>query len=287
MFNTLEFVPNHKPAKEKDIKTCSTFLNTHNRVLVITGAGVSTESGIPDYRSEGVGSFARSSSRPVQFQDFVSKPEVRQRYWARNYVGWPRFSSIEPNYNHIFLKKLEELFIVSCVVTQNVDNLHFKAKSKNVIELHGSAYRVICLKCTYSVQRHLFQRKLKDLNGYIEVSPEIRPDGDTELPQRVESSFKVPPCPNCGGILKPDIVFFGDNVPKSKVEAVEKEVLACDSILVLGSSLSTLSGYRIILHAKRLAKPIAIINIGPTRADSSALLKINAKCSDILSRIQL
>lgn len=152
--------------------------------MVITGAGVSTESGIPDYRSEGVGLFARSGTKPVQFQEFLKFPKVRQRYWARNFVGWPNFSSIHPNQNHIVLKKLEDAKKIQRIITQNVDNLHGKAGSNPVIELHGTAFKVVCLNCDYSISRHEFQRVLADINKAIVVAPQnVRPDGDIDLAQ--------------------------------------------------------------------------------------------------------
>lgn len=160
------------------------FFKHHKNILVITGAGVSTESGIPDYRSEGVGLFARSTTRPIQYQEFVKHPKVRQRYWARNFVGWPSFSSVQPNQNHIILNKLENTKKVKRIITQNVDNLHRKAGSTNVIELHGTAYKVVCLSCSFYISRHDFQGVLRDLNNEIVVAPQaVRPDGDIDLPQ--------------------------------------------------------------------------------------------------------
>lgn len=182
--HNLAFVPKHGPASSEHIKLLCDYLDSHRHLLVLTGAGVSTESGIPDYRSEDVGLFARSSTKPVQFQEFLRKPEVRRRYWARNYVGWPRFSSFQPNHNHYILSNMEKAYKVSCVITQNVDNLHTKAGSSNIIELHGTAFKVICLQCGYTVARKTFQKVLGQLNSNIVISPQtIRPDGDTELDQ--------------------------------------------------------------------------------------------------------
>lgn len=281
--HNLAFVPKHRPASNEHIKLLCDYLDSHRNFLVLTGAGVSTESGIPDYRSEDVGLFARSTTKPIQFQEFLRKREVRRRYWARNYVGWPRFSSFQPNDNHYILSNMEKAYKVSCVITQNVDNLHIRAGSSNVIELHGTAFKVICLQCGYSVGRHTFQKVLDHLNSNLVISPRtIRPDGDTELAQEIVDNFKVPDCPQCGGILKPKIVFFGDNVPKSVLDSVDNEVAKCDALLVLGTSLSTYSGLRIIHRVSELKKPIAIINIGPTRGDSFADLRINARCGDVL-----
>uniref|UniRef100_A0A1B6BZS2 Deacetylase sirtuin-type domain-containing protein n=1 Tax=Clastoptera arizonana TaxID=38151 RepID=A0A1B6BZS2_9HEMI len=284
----LSFVPKHNPVSEIDIKALTSFINEKQRILVLTGAGISTESGIPDYRSEGIGLFAQNGTKPTQFQEFVKKKEVRQRYWARNYVAWPRFSSIQPNYTHNFLKEMEKTK-VSYIITQNVDNLHFKAGSKKVIELHGTSFRVMCLSCPYTIDRYLFQQKLEEINLFSNIVLPVnlvRPDGDIDLPKDIVDRFTVPSCPKCGSILKPDVVFFGDNVSKHVVNLVEKEVFNCDSVLVLGSTLATYSAYKIILQAEKLKKEIVIVNIGNTRADDHAHLKINAKCSDILSKVE-
>lgn len=281
--HNLAFVPKHCPARSEHVKLLYEYLDSHRNFLVLTGAGVSTESGIPDYRSEAVGLFARSTTKPIQFQEFLRKPDVRRRYWARNYVGWPRFSSFQPNHNHYILSNMEKSYKVSCVITQNVDNLHTRAGSSNVIELHGTAFKVICLQCRHTIGRHTFQKILEQLNSNVVISPQtIRPDGDTDLSQELVDNFKVPDCPQCGGILKPKIVFFGDSVPKLVINSVDYEIAKCDALLVLGTSLSTYSGLRIIHTISELKKPIGIINIGPTRGDSFADLRINARCGDVL-----
>ncbi|KAK7874220.1 hypothetical protein R5R35_006262 [Gryllus longicercus] len=284
--SSLSFAPKHKPVTSEDITLMKIFLSSNSKILVLTGAGISTESGIPDYRSEGVGLYAQSTSRPIQFQDFVKSPRLRKRYWARNYVGWPRFSSIVPNVTHFALRRLESEMRLSSIVTQNVDELHRKAGCKNVVELHGSAYRVICLHCRYEVHRHLFQETLNKLNPSISiVSQSVRPDGDVDLPQDFVEQFVVPNCPDCSGILKPDIVFFGDNVPRERVDFVKNLVNTSDALLVLGSSLFVFSGYRFILQAAELEKQIAIVNIGETRGDKHAHLKIDKKCGEIFSNL--
>lgn len=179
------FVPKHKPVKEEDIDKLARLLSVSKNIVILTGAGVSTESGIPDYRSEGVGLYARSTNRPVQYRDFLKAENVRKRYWARNYVGWPRFSSFSPNAIHMSISKLtNESGVVQCVVTQNVDGLHIKADTRNVIELHGTAFRVLCLNCNYSIDRHSFQNVLADLNPEMAIVQQmIRPDGDVEMNQ--------------------------------------------------------------------------------------------------------
>lgn len=245
--------------------------------------------GIPDYRSEKVGLYARSNQKPVQYQQFIKSAAIRQRYWARNFVGWDRFSTCKPNDVHKAIRNLELDFKkTSLIVTQNVDGLHFKAGSKNVVELHGTAFTVICLECKASFPRQYIQEKMSEMNPEMrETSKMIRPDGDVQISDESVTGFKPPFCELCGGSLKPDIVFFGDNVPKERVEYVKRKVSQSDSLLVLGSSLSTFSSYRIILQATEEQKNIAIVNIGPTRADHCVKLKISAKCGDILPKICL
>ncbi|XP_003424289.1 NAD-dependent protein deacylase Sirt4 [Nasonia vitripennis] len=281
--SSLAFVPKCQPAREEDVRMLKHFVNTSGKICVITGAGISTESGIPDYRSEGVGLFATSDRRPVSYQDFCKSDKTRRRYWARNYAAWPRFSLFQPNVTHKWLKNMEDIGKVSCVITQNVDNLHIKAGSKNVVELHGTGYRVVCLSCNNKIDRFVFQEVLNKLNPDMKASCEaIRPDGDVDLSQDQIDDFKIPPCSKCGGIMKPDIVFFGDNVPKQVVERVQNEVEEADSLLVLGTSLTTFSGYRIVLQAVEAVKPIAILNIGDTRGDEHAQIRVHGRCGEIL-----
>ncbi|CAH1164761.1 unnamed protein product [Phaedon cochleariae] len=279
---TLKFVPKHNPVSEANINNVQSFINNSKKMLFLTGAGISTESGIPDYRSEEVGLYARTNHKPIQHMEFIKYPHVQKRYWARNFVGWTTFSKREPNIIHYSICELEKEKI-STVVTQNVDNLHYKAGSQNVIELHGTAFRVICLKCEAFYDRHYIQERLIQLNSHITpTSTTIRPDGDVDIPLEIIEGFKPPLCESCGGMLKPDITFFGDNVPRARVEAVKSAVSESDSLLVLGSSLTVFSGYRIVLQALEEGKNVAIINIGPTRADHLVKLKVSAKCGDIL-----
>ncbi|KAJ0173016.1 hypothetical protein K1T71_011192 [Dendrolimus kikuchii] len=279
-------VPKHRPPVLKDFEILKDFLLKHERILVLTGAGISTESGIPDYRSEEVGLYARSNHKPIQYQEFIKYPKVRQRYWARNFIGWPRFSSVHPNSTHQSIRKLEKAGKVIVIVTQNVDHLHHKAGSENIIELHGTGYIVKCLKCPYEIGRHELQVELMKNNPDMESSfGMIRPDGDVDLSREQVDRFKAPLCPKCEGPLMPDIVFFGDNVPKDRVELVKNNVTKSDAIFVLGSSLTVYSSYRIILQAKEENKKIAILNIGPTRADDIVDIKISTKCGDILPEL--
>ncbi|XP_050302038.1 NAD-dependent protein deacylase Sirt4 [Anthonomus grandis grandis] len=284
-----QFVPKHNPCCETDVNILQDFLDHSKKVLVLTGAGISTESGIPDYRSEGVGLYARTNHKPIQHIEFIKSASVRQRYWARNFVGWFRFSKSKPNPVHVFIRDLEiEDKKVHFVVTQNVDSLHFKAGSKNVIELHGTAYRVICLNCEATYDRHYIQNKLLEYNNvnFEDTANMIRPDGDVEIPMDFIKGFTPPSCESCNGILKPHITFFGDNVPRATVDLVKEKMSESDSLLVLGSSLSVFSGYRIVLQALDESKNVCIINIGPTRADKLIKLKIEAKCGDILPKFK-
>ncbi|XP_055601948.1 NAD-dependent protein deacylase Sirt4 [Uranotaenia lowii] len=285
------YVPAHEPAVESDFKRLEKFLEDKPHILVLTGAGISTESGIPDYRSEGVGLYARSNHKPIQHGDFVKFESVRKRYWARNYVGWPRFSAIAPNITHYTLARLEREQRISGIVTQNVDKLHTKAGSRSVVELHGSGYTVGCIGtsgkgCDYHIPRHDFQQILDQLNPYMEdKSTMMRPDGDVELSQEYVENFNIPPCPQCGGHLKPEIVFFGDNVPMPRIERVVRMIMQSDGVLVLGSSLTVFSGYRIVLQAKELGLPVAVVNIGTTRADAKVDLKISARCGELMQNL--
>lgn len=252
-------------------------------------AGISTESGIPDYRSEGVGLYARKNHKPIQHQEFVKSAEARKRYWARNYIGWDAFSRRAPNATHYSLARFEREGRIHGIVTQNVDRLHKKAGSKRVIEIHGSGYEVGCLSCDYEIDRHEFQAILKQMNPTISgevMENMIRPDGDVEISQEAIDTFTIPDCPKCGtGNLKPKIVFFGDNVPIDRITDIVRMITVSDAILVLGSSLTVFSGYRIVLQAKELGIPVAVVNIGETRADKVVDLKIAAKCGDVIPHL--
>ncbi|XP_064536427.1 NAD-dependent protein deacylase Sirt4 [Drosophila montana] len=281
-----QYVPQHKPVLDDDIKRLEDFMLSKPNILVLTGAGISTESGIPDYRSAGVGLYARTNHKPIQHIEFLKSSSVRKRYWARNFVGWPNFSSTQPNGTHHALARFEREMRIQSVVTQNVDRLHTKAGSKSVVELHGSGYVVKCLGCEYRIDRHEFQSILTSLNPAFKDAPEmIRPDGDVEIPAEYIENFQIPPCPQCGGDLKPEIVFFGDSVPRDRLDAIAKMVYNSDGLLVLGSSLLVFSGYRIVLQTRDLNLPVAIVNIGETRADHLADIKIAAKCGDVIPKL--
>jgi len=284
--SNLAFVPKHNCARDEDIEKLQLFLRNKKSLFVLTGAGISTESGIPDYRSEGVGLYATSTKRPIQHKVFMDSGKARQSYWARNFVGWPRWSNFQPNICHRTLAAWEDKGLLRYLVTQNVDQLHYKAGSRDVVELHGTNSIVECMNCSLKIPRMAFQRLLEEVNAAMTPRcAEIRPDGDVELSAEEVANFRVPPCPRCGGILKPNVVFFGDNVPKRRVDTVRKKLSQSDGMLVIGSSLYVYSSYRFINQARENNIPIAILNIGTTRGDASAEVKIEAKAGDILPRI--
>lgn len=237
-YMSFQFVPKHGPCNAENVSLLQEFLTKYSKIFVLTGAGVSTESGLPDYRSKDVGLYDRSANRPVLYKDFISDYSVRKRYWARNFAGWKRFSSALPNDVHYSLALWEKKGLIHRLVTQNVDRLHHKAGSKKVTELHGTSYLVKCLQCPNLFSRHLFQIRLAELNPDFNVeSTEIAPDADVHLSPELTVSFKIPNCDKCGGILKPDVVFFGENVRKEKVFETYKRIDESDAVLVLGSSL--------------------------------------------------
>lgn len=254
------------------------------RAVVLAGAGCSTESGIPDYR--GPDSKPRS---PVQYQEFVRSEAARTRYWSRSAVGWTRFSAAGPNAGHFALAELEAAGAVRGIITQNVDGLHHAAGSRRVVELHGSLAAVRCLSCGEVSPRDAFQRRLLSMNGdwaeRLRGDVEQAPDGDAELPQWAMESFCVPACEGCGGVIKPDVVFFGENVPKEWVEDAWRLFAEGDVLLVAGSSLTVYSGRRFIYRAQQDGIPIAILNIGPTRADEMAACKVEAPLGRVLPRL--
>lgn len=295
-----QFVPKHDSVTTDDVSVAQEFLIRHRKILVLTGAGISTESGVPDYRSEEVGLYARSNHKPTQYHEFVQSEALRRRYWARNYVGFEQFAAIKPNIAHTILADWENRGDkLQWIVTQNVDRLHQKAGSSKVTELHGSGFIVKCLNvrngsCDYSIDRFEFQRVLDELNPQLcdmdtlDTLRTIRPDGDIDLSPKLVENFKVPSCPKCRGILKPDIIFFGDNVPSKRVEFVYEQLDESDSLLVIGSSLYVYSGYRFALTANEKGIPIMIINIGPSRADKlPGVISIRRRVGELLPLIDI
>ncbi len=252
-------------------------------MVVLTGAGCSTESGIPDYRGPGTRARARN---PIQHMEFLSRPEVRARYWARSLLGWPRFSMARPNAAHLALAELERDGHVLGLITQNVDRLHHAAGSARVIELHGALAEARCLSCGEREARVELQERLLALNpGFLEQQVELRPDGDAELPVEAVRSFRVADCTRCGGVLKPDVVFFGDNVPRPTVEAAFAMLEEADALLVVGSSLAVFSGYRFVLRAAERHMPIGMINLGESRGDSVADVRVEARVGEVLPQL--
>jgi NAD-dependent SIR2 family protein deacetylase len=258
----------------------SRFVQQYPRLFVLSGAGVSTGSGIPDYRDE-QGRWKRKP--PVTLQDFMRSASVRQRYWARSMIGWPVIANARPNAGHEALARLEAVGRVHRLVTQNVDGLHQQAGSARVIELHGNIARVACVDCHAEVSRLSVQHMLEAAHPeLLSASALTAPDGDADIDLGDLEAFKVPNCSQCGGILKPDLVFFGDCVPKKRVDTAMEALAQADAMLVIGSSLMIYSGYRFCEHAHRMGKPIAAINLGHTRADHLFRVKIERSCADAL-----
>lgn len=252
------------------------------RVAVLTGAGMSTDSGIPDYRGPD-----SPPSNPMTIAQFRSDPVFRQRYWARNHLGWRHMDQTAPNAGHRALARLENAGVVSGLITQNVDLLHTKAGSRQVVNLHGTYAQVVCLSCGHTMSRDTLAAELEALNpGFAERAEQVggiavAPDADAVVADT--SSFRYPDCRHCGGMLKPDIVYFGESVPKERVQQAFSLVDGAEALLVAGSSLTVFSGYRFVRHAAAAGMPVAIINRGPTRGDALADIKIEAGCSEMLT----
>lgn len=246
-------------------------LRHHHRILVLSGAGISTASGIPDYRDEdGV----RRGRLPIQGADFRATESARKRYWARSMLGWPRLAQARPNAAHLAIARLQQAGRVATVLTQNVDGLHQQAGSDPVIELHGSIHAVRCLSCGTVHQRADVQHALALANpGFADTEVALLPDGDAQLEPEADADFQIPACGVCGGVLQPDVVFFGDGVPVARAAQAEAATRACDAVLVVGSSLMVLSGFRFARMAAEAGKPVLAINRGVTRADSLLSLK--------------
>lgn len=252
------------------------------RLVVLTGAGLSTDSGIPDYR--GPGAPVRA---PMTYQEFVSGLEAQRRYWARAHVGWSRMSQAEPNAGHRSVAALESQGRVELLVTQNVDGLHERAGSRALVALHGRISEVVCLDCRRGHDRTAVQESMSALNpGYVQrhAAAVVRPDGDADLQDPAEfGEFTLPTCESCGGRLKPDVVFFGENVPKDRVERCYAALDRSDALLVAGSSLTVMSGFRFVRYAAKAGLPVVIVNRGPTRGDELATVKLEQGCSEFLT----
>jgi len=259
------------------------FAERHPRLFVLTGAGVSTESGIPDYR-DAQGNWKRPP--PVTFQAFMGEEATRKRYWARSMIGWRTMGHAQPGPAHHALAALESQGRVAMLLTQNVDGLHQAAGSRNVIDLHGRIDTVRCMACEHRLPRADFQAELLRLNpGWAALDARAAPDGDADLELRDFSGFDIPTCPVCGGLLKPDVVFFGESVPRPRVDAAYSALEAADGVLVVGSSLMVYSGFRFVQRAAEHALPVAALNLGLTRADGLLSLKVEAPIGPTLERL--
>jgi NAD-dependent SIR2 family protein deacetylase len=269
------------PAGRHDLAELCGFVQQHPRLFVLSGAGISTDSGIPGYR-DAEGRWSRAP--PVLLQDFLRSESVRQRYWARSMVGWPRVANAHPNGAHDALARLEAAGRLRQLVTQNVDGLHARAGSSQVIELHGNLDEVLCLECGALHSRVSIQRTLEALNPQFQAATAAAAaDGDADVEHSDRDLFRVPHCPRCAGVLKPNVVFFGEGVPRDRVSGALTSLEYADAMLVVGSSLMVYSGFRFCEWADRMGKPIAAINLGRTRADHLLALKIESSCAEALA----
>ena len=257
------------------------FVEQHDRLFVLTGAGCSTRSGIPDYRDTD-GQWKRA--QPVTYQAFMGEEKTRQRYWARSLIGWRRIRQAKPNDAHRALARLEAMGRSELLLTQNVDRLHQAAGSTQVIDLHGRIDLICCMACERRSPRDELQEELGRLNGdWLDLDAAQAPDGDADLGGADFSTFVIPSCERCGGVLKPDVVFFGENVPRDRVDVAFRHLEEADAMLIVGSSLMVYSGFRFVERAAGLGKPVAAVNLGRTRADSLLTLKAELPCENALA----
>ena len=264
----------------KSVEQLVEYFQRHDRWVLLTGAGISAGSGIPTYR-DARGQWLRTT--PIQHQEFINHPSKRQRYWGRSMVGWPGVRDARPNPIHLAVTRLESLNRVTLIITQNVDRLHQRAGSQQVIDLHGRLDRVCCLDCGAGYEREYVQQQLLRLNPHhCDFSVQPRPDGDADLSDADVASIRPFDCEACGGMLMPDVVFFGGSVPRARVEACEQALRECHGLLVVGSSLQVYSGFRFCKQAHAMGKPIVVLNEGITRADAFADLKITDNALNIL-----
>lgn len=268
------------PAHPIESRRLEAFVTRHHRLFVLTGAGCSTDSGIPDYRDL-EGGWKRPP--PMTWQVFTGDARARARYWARSMIGWRHFSRARANATHRALAALEQRGGVEVLVTQNVDGLHQAAGQRRVIDLHGRLDRVCCLDCNRRFNRGWMQAELEDANpDWTHLDAAHAPDGDADLEAPAYDGFHVPSCPQCGGTLKPDVVFFGENVPRDRLAEAMRRFDDADALLVVGSSLMVYSGYRFAAAAARRGMPIAAVNLGHNRADPLLDLKLDCRCDQAL-----
>jgi NAD-dependent SIR2 family protein deacetylase len=256
------------------------WISGHRRIFVLTGAGCSTASGIPDYRDEN-GEWKRRP--PIMIQAFRTQPAVYRRYWARAYAGWPAFTAAAPGAAHRALAAWESAGLLTRLVTQNVDRLHQRAGSRAVIDLHGRLDEVVCLDCGARAPREAVQAAIAAANPRWRAVPAAAPDGDADIEAAAIEAFDPPRCERCQGLLKPDVVFFGENVPRERVEQAREALARADALLVAGTSLMVYSGFRFVRLAQEAGLPIAIVNRGRTRGDELAALKIEADVGTVLA----
>ncbi len=251
--------------------------------LVLSGAGLSTESGIPDYR--GPTGRARRAT-PMTYRAFTGSPAARRRYWARSHLGWRHIARAVPNAGHRAVAELARRGLLAGIITQNVDGLHQAAGAAEVTELHGSLHWVVCLRCGQRTPRAALDRRLRAANpGWDASAAQVNPDGDAVLAEDVTERFQVVDCAACGGVLKPDVVFFGENVPNERVQACYRLTERARALVVLGSSLTVMSGFRFVRHAARLGRPVVIVNQGATRGDRYACARMDAPLGPALAAL--
>ncbi|CAG8537114.1 7899_t:CDS:2 [Paraglomus brasilianum] len=267
------------------------------RVLVLTGAGISTDSGIPDYRGPNGTYTTNKTYRPIFYHEFIQHHRFRQRYWARSYFGFPTIAKALPNSAHYALTTLQNQNLISKIITQNVDGLHHNSGSRNILELHGTLHEVKCLQCGYTRKRTDFQSRLAKLNTawatYSRaferdgLTPRVNPDGDVEPPKDTSYDlFIYPSCDSCKtGIYKPSVVFFGENIHPRVKQSADEMIEECSALLIVGSSLATYSAFRLVKAAKEMGKPVGIVNLRSTRGDDLADFKIEERCSDLFRRM--
>ena len=262
------------------------FLGKHSPdILVVTGAGISTESMLPDYRSP-KGAYSLGH-KPITYQQYTQSLALRQRYWVRSWRGFSRFLRSSPNSAHYALTALEQNDMIFAITTQNVDRLHQRAGSQQVLELHGNLYDVVCLSCRSMMKRKEFQDEMAAVNPTLAALPEdtdetVRPDGDVNVAGYDPSTLQIPGCPKCGGLMKPNVVFFGESIPSRVVEKSFELVEKAKGVICLGTSLQVFSSFRLIRHAASKNIPVCLINIGETRADNLMSIKIADRCGELL-----
>ena len=270
-------------APEAALDALAAWIDVHAPVLLLSGAGISTASGVGDYRNA-AGEWKRKP--PVTVQEFLASEHGRRRYWARSLVGWPQFRRARPNPAHVAVTALERAGLLTGVVTQNVDRLHQQAGTRNVVDLHGRLDRVVCLDCGRLETREAVQERLAEANGpFLQFDADAAPDGDADLEGVAFDGFVLPTCTACGGTLKPDVVFFGENVPRERVDQAYAWLETARGLLVTGSSLMVYSGFRFARKAAQSGRPIVLLNQGRTRADELAALRAAAPLQHVLPAV--